>query len=333
MPFSLTRLAKTPQDKLTEFLKSLRTKEPKIPDYKLWYSSHFLKNAGNATVEPFLPIFAQTIGATPIEVGLLAGLFSLINISQIIWVRVATRIRKFKLPAFFGKALSGLLFIPMAFLNVGQIVLLLLFRFLQGFFTSAATATETALMAEHISKEERTARIPLFTRFGLIGAFFGTLLGGIAFSWLSIELEFSPQLVFVLLFFWTGILGILSSLIFFRSVPEYRKSVQPISPEKLIFEHIISAPSRNPWITRSRAYLGRFGNFYRICLFAAVLYFGVYLAAPFFIILEINVYQLTFLEAAILTSISVSCQILASVLERKRKLFDKFGSRYLLFPA
>ncbi|MFX1534258.1 MAG: MFS transporter [Promethearchaeota archaeon] len=333
MSFLFNKLANIPQNKLKEFLKSFRAEEPKIPDYKLWYSSQFLKNAGNATVEPFLPIFAQTIGATPIEVGLLAGLFSLINISQIIWVRVATRIRKFKLPAFFGKALSGLLFIPMAFLNVGQIILLLFFRFLQGFFTSAATSTETALMAEHISKEERTARIPLFTRFSLIGAFCGTLFGGIALSWLTEELKFSTQLVFVLLFFWTGILGMLSSLIFFRSVPEYRKSVQPISPEKLIFEHTINAPSRTSWITRTRAYLGRFGDFYRICFFAAVLYFGVYLAAPFFIILEINVYQLTFFEAAILTSISVSCQILTSILERKIKLFDRFGTRYLLFPA
>ncbi|MFX0065687.1 MAG: MFS transporter, partial [Candidatus Hermodarchaeota archaeon] len=325
--------AKIPPDKLRDVLKSLKSQELKTPYYKLWYSAQFLQSASNSTVEPFLPIFARILGATPIEVGLLSGLFSLINISQILWAKVATRIGRFKLPAFFGRLLSGLLFIPMAFLNIGQTVLLLIFRFFQGFFTSAAISSETSLMAEHIPKRERTTRIPSFTLFGLVGSFFGTLFAGIVFSWLTADLKFSTQLVFILLFFWTGILNILSSLIFFKSVPEYRDSLQPISPEKLILQHTIGVPSQVPWITRVNAYITRFGDFYRICLFAAAFYFGVRLAGPFFIILEIEVYQLTFLEASILTSLSISCQILTSLFAGKSKLFDKFGTRYLLFPA
>ncbi|MFX0114818.1 MAG: MFS transporter, partial [Candidatus Hodarchaeota archaeon] len=296
------------KDLSEQSLPPLATKKPREPSYNGWYAAQFLNSASASTIDPFLPIFARKIGATSIEIGILSGIFSLINISQIIWAKVAAKGEN-RLIAFLGKIISGLLFIPMAFLKTGQIVILLILRFLQGLFTSAAAPTETSLMASHIPQRDRTKRMQTFTRLALIGGLLGTLFAGFAFTYLNSELKVSDEVAFTVIFILTGLLGILTAFVFLASVPEYRGLPEP-DPSSIIYHSVSSSPSRTSLFAKIQLYLRHFSNFWWFCVFAMVFYFGVYLASPFFIILEIEEYGFSFAEAAILTSISTACQIL-----------------------
>ncbi|MHA2273621.1 MAG: MFS transporter [Candidatus Hodarchaeales archaeon] len=135
--------------------------------------SQFLNSSSNSTVDPFLPIFARNLGATPVDVGLLAGIFSLVSISQLLWARFAERAQKHRSLVFLGRLMAALLYLPMMLLKQGQILVLLALRFLQGIFVSATAPTETSLMNEHIPLEKRTKILPWFTQLGLIGVILG----------------------------------------------------------------------------------------------------------------------------------------------------------------
>ncbi|MHA2370076.1 MAG: MFS transporter [Candidatus Hodarchaeales archaeon] len=292
--------------------------------------SQFLNSSSNSTVDPFLPIFARNLGATPVDVGLLAGIFSLVSISQLLWARFAERAQKHRSLVFLGRLMAALLYLPMMLLKQGQILVLLALRFLQGIFVSATAPTETSLMNEHIPLEKRTKILPWFTQLGLIGVILGTLLGGLLFTSLTAEFRLSEEMAFGILFVWTAVLGMASSLLLLTAIPSDR--AVPLSPESLILQNI-SVPSQLGWFAKTKAYLRAFGNFWWFCLFAAVFNFGAHFAAPFFIIIQIESYNLTLFEAAILTTIATSCQIAVLILQRRYDFIRKVGTRNMLFPA
>ncbi|MFX1514264.1 MAG: MFS transporter, partial [Promethearchaeota archaeon] len=222
----------------------------------------------------------------------------------------------------------AIFFIPIALLKAGQTVILIILRFLQGLVTSATIPAQASLMADHISHSERAKKVNYFTELRLIGVLIGSLTSGFLFTLLVDNLQLNTHIAFMVLFLWTMILSIIASLLIFMSVPDhpYIKRVEPsILIEKQILDS--NSPSKKPLKAKCALYLTKFSNFWLFCFFAVIFYFGVYLAAPFFIILEIENYHFSFFEASILTSVQITAQILLTLLIAKQELLDKFGRK------
>ncbi|MFW9914263.1 MAG: MFS transporter [Candidatus Thorarchaeota archaeon] len=299
-------------------------------NYNRWGLSQFLNSSSTSTVDPFLPIFARSLGATPVDVGILAGIFSLVSISQLLWASFAERAQKHRSLVFLGRLLVALLYLPMILLKHGQIMILWILRFFQGVFASATAPTEISLMNEYIPAQRRTKILPWLTQLGLIGTILGTLLGGLLFTSLTAEIRLSEELAFGILFVWTAVLGIASSLLFLTAISQEKGA--PLSPESLILQRI-NVPSQLGVFAKAKAYFRAFDNFWWFCLFAAVFNFGTHFAAPFFIIIQIESYDLTLFEAGIMTAIATSCQVSVLIVQRRYDFIRKVGTRNMLFPA
>ncbi len=301
------------------------------PYYKGWYIANSLDSIGRANTDPFIPIFASSIGATAGQIGLLSGVYSLVNISQLLWAQISTKMKKNRIFVALGWFISAIFYIPIALLRIGQIYILIILRFLQGLITSATIPTQASLMADHISYRDRAKKINNFTELRLIGALLGTLVSGFLFSLLADNFHLNTRNTFIVLFLWTMLLSITASILIFMSVPDY-PYITKVEPPIFIQRQIIhsESPSKKRLRAKFIAYINKFSNFWIFCLFAVIFYFGVYLAAPFFIILEIEKYHLSFFAASILTSVQILIQILLTIVIAKQDLLDKFGRKLAL---
>ncbi|MFX1534288.1 MAG: MFS transporter [Promethearchaeota archaeon] len=311
---------------------STSAKDFSAPKFKGWYLANTLDNISKASIDMFMPMFARVIGASAIEIGLLSGLYTLINISQLIWAKLSSKLGQSRIFVVLGWLVSALLFIPMLLVKKGQIILLLLLRFLQGFFTSAAAPTQASLMADHIPQDKRANKVNNFTRLGLIGALIGSISGGLLFTLLADNFQLNIDLTFIVLFLWTMVLGVMASVFFFLSVPDYRY-LDRLDPLILTQRNIVHSTmsSKTRFINKYKAYITKFENFWVLCLFAGIFYFAVHMAGPFFIILEIEHYYFSFFQASLLTSISTLTQMVIVSFLARTKLLDKYGRKLTLF--
>ncbi|MFX0065681.1 MAG: MFS transporter [Candidatus Hermodarchaeota archaeon] len=335
MDRSANNMQSIPEDRNTSFnsqsIVSTLTKDFSAPNFMGWYLANTLDNVSKASIDMFMPIFARVIGASAVEIGLLSGLYTLINISQLIWAQLSSKLGQSRIFVVLGWLVSALLFIPMLLVKKGQIFLLLVLRFLQGFFTSAAAPTQASLMADHIPQDKRANKVNNFTKLGLIGALVGTICGGLLFSFLADVFRLTVDLTFIILFFWTMVLGVIASIIFFISVPDY-KYLDRLDPVILTQRSIIHSEitSKTRLINRYKAYKTKFENFLVLCLFAGIFYFAVNMAAPFFIILEIEYYNFSFFQASLLTSINTFTQMVLASLLARTEMLDKYGRKVSL---
>ncbi|MFX1512980.1 MAG: hypothetical protein ACFFCQ_10365, partial [Promethearchaeota archaeon] len=67
------------------------------PNFKGWYLANTLDSICRANTDPFMPIFARSIGASASQIGFLSGIYTLINISQLFWARLSTKMKKNRL--------------------------------------------------------------------------------------------------------------------------------------------------------------------------------------------------------------------------------------------
>jgi len=305
----------------------IRESHPK-PNFIGWSGANFLESTSRGSVDHFMPIFARLLGANSIQIGLMTGLFSLVSIFQLFWTDISLKLQKSRFFVLLGWLVTFCLFIPISLIRVGQFLYLLIIRTVQGFFYSASVSTQASLLAEHIPQKERANKVGTITWLGLGGAFCGTLFSGFAVSILSEILLFDLKVTFALLFVWTCILGLLASLIFYLSVPDYRPLHKKDSPLTIHQEIIYPETQSNLTIwQRLSRYYSKFGNFWRFCLFSGIFYFGVNLAAPFFIILKIEVYHISFFAASVFTSISTISQVILGLLLIRLGLLDKIGRK------
>ncbi len=297
-----------------------------------WYLANALDSASKAGVDQFLPIFAINLGASTSQIGLLSGLFSLVNVFQIIWANLSLKIHKTKIFVVIGWFFSAIFFIPMAFLKQGQILLLLLYRFLQGVFSSATGPTQASLMAEHIPLKKRASGVTRFTQISLIGTLIGALFGGFLYSFLSDILEFDPNISFLILFFWTAFLGISTSFIFHLSVPDPVQFSDTIDPIIFVEQNLtVNAKASSLGLPEKiKIYYSKFHNFWTFTLYGAFFYFAINISSPFFIILEIQYYNFSFFQASILTSLTTLIQFMISMILVKFKILDYFGRKFPL---
>ncbi|MFW9995736.1 MAG: MFS transporter [Candidatus Odinarchaeota archaeon] len=315
-------------DSKKESIPDLTPATPKSPKFKGWYLAYALDSLSKANVDAFMPIFARILGANASTIGFMSGLYSIVNVSQLFFAELSSKIGKSRVFVALGWFLSAILFVPMAFLKTGQMLLLLFIRFLQGIFTSAAVPTQASLMADHISQKERVNKISRFTAFGLTGALVGTLSGGFLFSLLADAFFLGTEITFTVLFIWTMLLGVLASLVFVASVPDY-KQLETLDSNAQIQHYLLQNPEQRKvnLTTTIQSYLIKFNNFWSFCAFAGIFYFSVHLASPFFIIVEIEHYGFSFFEASLLTSQTTVIQIFFAVYLSRKGILDKIGRK------
>ncbi|WP_455463320.1 MFS transporter [Candidatus Hodarchaeum mangrovi] len=306
--------------------------KPRKVNFNGWYLSNAIDSASKASVDQFLPIFATQLGASTSIVGWLSGLYSLVNIFQIVWASISVRVKRTSIFVVTGRFFSAIFYIPMAFLGVGQAFLLLIFRFFQGIFFSAVAPTQASLMADHIPSSKRAQRVNRITQGNLIGTLIGAMLGGFIFTLLSDDFKLDPQISFLILFFWTAFLGILTAAIFQRSVPD-ADNLYKIDPIIFINQNLTvhAKPSRLNFIEKISAYFEKFKTFWVFTVFVAFFYFAVNVSSPFFIILEIEYYHFSFFQASILTSLTTVVQFFVNLVIVKYNILDHFGRKFPLF--
>ncbi|MFX0152479.1 MAG: MFS transporter, partial [Candidatus Hodarchaeota archaeon] len=323
-------MASVANDKITNDLSNPSYKEEKIQKLNFvgWNLANFCENTSRGGVDQFMPIFARIIGANPSQIGLMTGLFALVSIFQLFWINISLKVRKSKFFVIMGWVVTFCLFIPISLVRKGRFLYLLIIRTIQGFFYSASGPTQSLLMAEHIPQEDRAKKVGTLTWIGLGGAFCGTLFSGFIVSTLSDVLLIDLKVTFTLLFVWTCALGLLASLIFYLSVPDYKQFFKK-DPDLTLQQEIIypEVSSKLTTLQKINRYYRKFGNFWRFCLFSSIFYFAVNLAAPFFIILKIEVYSISFFIASVFTSISTISQVILGIMLIHYGLLDKIGRK------
>lgn len=312
--------------------KRFKLRKEKKANFSGWYTATSVTQSTSSIAEPYLPLFAQSLGASNSEIGLLAGLFSLINISQIVWAQLSLKFGNNKLFVFFGQLLTALLFIPLAMLRIGEFLILLGFRFFQGFFNSATIPSLATLKSDYISDQDRASKITKFTYLGLIGSFIGTMVGGLIFDYFNSDPS-NPQ-SYSLIFLFSALVGIFGCSIFFFSVPNSTKTPvlqDTITPVSFINRDLTNNKSNIPFHQKFVNYLKKFKAFWLFTIFGVIFYFGVYTVSPFFIIIEINYFNFNFFQASLLTSVSIVAQVSISILLTKFNLMNVYGRKpYLL---
>lgn len=318
---------------ISKFKKNkLHLNESNAVNFNGWYSSTLITQSGTSIIEPYIPLFAQSIGASNSQIGLLTGLFALINITQLIWAQLAIKIGNNKFFVFFGQMLMVTLYIPMAFLKLGYFIILLVVRFFQGFFNSAAIPSLATLQSDYISEHDRASKVAKFTYLGLVGSFVGTLVGGYLFDYLNTII--SPEETYSLMFVFSAIIGFLGTIVFFLSVPSTTKLLplrDLLDPVSFINRDLKFQKSNIKFSTKIRNYIKKFKNFWFFTIFGVIFYFGVYTISPFFIIIEIVYFQLSFIQASLLTAISVVAQVTVSITLVRKNLINKYGRKPFLF--
>ncbi|MFQ5629470.1 MAG: MFS transporter [bacterium] len=140
----------------------------------------FIDLVGFGMIIPVLPIYAESFGATGVEIGLLAASFSLMQfLFMPVWGRLSDRVGR-KPILLLSLICTGIAFILFGLAN--SLVILFLARILAGVFT-ANISTAQAYIADVTTPEDRAKGMGLIgAAFGL-GFIFGPPLGGFLSLW------------------------------------------------------------------------------------------------------------------------------------------------------
>jgi MFS transporter, DHA1 family, multidrug resistance protein len=163
----------------------------------------FLVMVGFGIIIPVLPFYAEDVGATPTELGLLMAVYSLMQLLFApVWGRISDRIgrKPVIMIGIFGLALS---FFLMAVSS--QLWMLFAARIIGGLLSAANMPTVMAYVADITSEEDRGKGMGIIGASIGLGFIFGPAIGGI-FSKTSLTIPFylagaSSLLTFFLVMF------------------------------------------------------------------------------------------------------------------------------------
>lgn len=147
----------------------------------------FLVMVGFGIIIPVLPFYAEEIGATPTELGLLMAIYSVMQlIFAPMWGRISDRIgrKPVMMIGIFGLAIS---FFLMAIST--ELWMLFMARIIGGILSSANMPTAMAYVADITTEEDRGKGMGIIGAATGLGFIFGPAIGGI-FSKTSLGLPF-----------------------------------------------------------------------------------------------------------------------------------------------
>ncbi|SER26644.1 Major Facilitator Superfamily protein [Gracilibacillus ureilyticus] len=137
----------------------------------------FLVMVGFGIIIPVLPFYAEELGASPAELGLLMAVYSVMQfIFSPMWGRVSDRIGR-KPVLLAGIAGLSLSFFLMAFAT--QLWMLFAARIIGGFLSAANMPTVMAYVADITSEENRSKGMGIIGASVGLGFIFGPAIGGI----------------------------------------------------------------------------------------------------------------------------------------------------------
>lgn len=210
----------------------------------------FLTMLGFGMIIPILPYFAESVGASSFEIGVL---FASYNVMQFlfspIWGSLSDRIGRKPLIAFglFGFAITFILF------GLAEsYAAMLAYRVIGGIVSAAAIPTVSAMVADLFPPEERAKGM------GMIGAGVGlSFVFGPAIGGLLGTMHFSYP------FFASGLVALLTFLIVLATLPE------SLPPEKRTGH--VRARRENPL----HALFGSLGLYYNIAFIVSLTFSGL----------------------------------------------------------
>lgn len=216
----------------------------------------FFVMVGFGIIIPVLPFYAEGIGATPTQLGLLMAVYSLMQLLfSPMWGKISDRIGR-KPVIMIGIIGLSLSFFLMAISS--QLWMLFAARIIGGFLSSANMPTVTAYVADITSEEDRGKGMGVVGAAVGLGFVFGPAIGGI-FSEISLSMPFY-------------ISGISSLLTFFIVLFFLKESL----PESERQQSTDSQPSR--W----QAFSGSLSILYTLQLFVSISLAGLEASFAYF---------------------------------------------------
>lgn len=191
----------------------------------------FLVMVGFGIIIPVMPFYAEDLGATPTQLGLLMAVYSLMQLLFApMWGRISDRIgrKPVIMIGIFGLALS---FFLMAISS--QLWMLFAARIIGGFLSSANMPTVMAYVADITTEEDRGKGMGIIGASVGLGFILGPAIGGI-FSKTSLSLPFYVAGISSLLTFLLVLFILEESL-----APEYRGKQQV---KKVSFREQVRGP-------------------------------------------------------------------------------------------
>ncbi len=147
----------------------------------------FLVMAGFGIIIPVLPFYAEELGATPTQLGLLMAVYSLMQfIFSPMWGKISDKVgrKPIILVGILGLSLS---FFMMAIAT--QLWMLFVARIFGGILSAANMPTVTAYVADITSEEDRSKGMGMIGAATGIGFIFGPAIGGV-FSKIGLNAPF-----------------------------------------------------------------------------------------------------------------------------------------------
>ncbi|MDA1477331.1 MFS transporter [Bacillus changyiensis] len=164
-------------------------------------------------VVPFLPIYAEALGASQSKIGLLFASYAIaLLISTPIFGALADRIGRKKLLVF---GLVSLAMTTMVYALAVNFWVLVLARFLQGVAASIPWTAGLSLLAENFPREERGKAMGTAMSSQAGGVLLGPLIGGWLYEWGGYQAPFFVAVGIALI-------AAILSIVFLRSVNDSR---------------------------------------------------------------------------------------------------------------
>jgi MFS family permease len=186
----------------------------------------FISMLGMGIVSPFLPIYANTLGASSLQVGLVQAAFNITGIATLLFVgRLSDRLGR---KSFLSGGLSILAISSVGLMFANDIVHLILWRLVQGLGASAHLPIAQAYLGDITPEGNEGKWMGLFNAVLFAGMGAGPLIGGVITDAFSIKTTF---LIMAIL----NVLGLIATLVFLKEMPRKtagREHVSIIAPLK-----------------------------------------------------------------------------------------------------
>ncbi len=279
-----------------------------------WLTSSGMKSTSESIVSPFLPLYGVYLGASTSMIGLLVSITSLLSIVQIVWVRLADKVKNSRLIAIISNYVSSIFnFLFIIVKSLGYFVSL---RGMQSLTASAALPTSSAILAERTQTKDWPFWNSLGQVFLVSGTLIGVLVGGFILS------KFSEDLGFLIIFMISGGISVLGSILFHIAVPkkttlEKKRKWHSVEEVSVSLDNVLAVMKTDT-------------NFIWFSLASFIFTFGVNFSAPFYIVYNTSesFYSIPILQIAILSAIGLVPQIIFSFITIK--LIEKLRTKEVL---
>jgi MFS transporter, DHA1 family, multidrug resistance protein len=172
--------------------------------------SMFISMLGMGIVSPFLPIYANTLGASSLQVGLIQAAFNITGIGTLLFVgRLSDR---FGRKSFLSAGLSVLAIASVGLMFSRDIVRLIVWRLIQGLGASAHLPIAQAYLGDITPEGNEGKWMGYFNAVLFAGMGAGPLIGGVITDAFSIRAAFLFMAVL-------NVLGLIATLVFLKEMP------------------------------------------------------------------------------------------------------------------